>query len=123
MLTPSPDLEVVADVTRSAYIAELQCFLCGSAAGSIETDRKPLPAHGIWHPAVGGRPTPVADWHQLRCNRCGGALCAVSIDVVALQNDSDELRRETPRRGRPPKWLVEQRRRKHEQDATTGQVA
>ena len=26
---------------RLAYLAELQCFMCGSLAGSIETDRKP----------------------------------------------------------------------------------
>ena len=100
-------------MTRTAYIAELQCFLCGSSAGSIETNRKPLPPYGIWHP-TGGPATRVADWHQLRCNRCGGALFAESIDVVARPDDSDELRREVPRRGRPPKWLVEQRRRDRE---------
>jgi hypothetical protein len=26
-------------------------------------------------------------------------------------DESEELRREVPRRGRPPKWLVEERRR------------
>jgi len=108
----------LADVTRTAYVAELQCFLCGSSAGSIETDRKPLPPSGIWHPAADGRPTRVADWHQLRCNRCGGALFAESIDVVARSDDDDALRREVPRRGRPPKWLVEQRRRDRESTET-----
>jgi hypothetical protein len=99
---------------RTAYLAELQCFLCGSLAGSIESDRKPLPAYGVWHPAGGGRAERVADWRQLRCNRCGGALLAESIEAVIRNDDSEELRREIPRRGRPPKWLVEERRRARE---------
>ena len=54
---------------RTAYLAELQCFLCGSLAGSIESDRKPLPPYGVWHPVDGGRPQRVADWRALRCPR------------------------------------------------------
>jgi hypothetical protein len=95
-------------------MAELQCLLCGNPAGSIEADRKPLPAYGIWHPATRGKPSAVADWRQLRCNRCGGALFAESVEVVARPDESEDLRREAPRRGRPPKWLVEQRRRARE---------
>src|SRR5579864_3484012 len=96
---------------RTAYLAELQCFMCGSLAGSLETDRKPLPPYGIWHPADGSRPTRVADWRSLRCNRCGGALYTESVEAIIKHEDADELRREAPRRGRPPKWLVEERRR------------
>ncbi len=99
---------------RTAYRAELQCFLCGSLAGSIETDRKPLPPYGVWHPAGGGRSRRIADWRSLRCPRCGGALYAESIEAVVRHDDADELRREVPRRGRPPKWLVEERRRQRE---------
>jgi hypothetical protein len=46
--------------------------------------------------------------------RCGGALYAESIDAVVRHDANEELRREAPRRGRPPKWLVEQRRRDRE---------
>lgn len=106
---------------RVAYVAELQCFLCGSTAGTIETDRKPLPPYGVWHPAgggagagAGGERQRVADWRQLRCPRCGGALFAESVDAVIRHDAADELRREMPRRGRPPKWLVEERRRQHD---------
>jgi len=96
---------------RTAYLAELQCFLCGSLAGSIESDRKPLPPSGMWHPVGGGRSQRVADWRQLRCPRCGGALFAESVEAVIRHDDNEELRRDTPRRGRPPKWLVEERRK------------
>ena len=99
---------------RTVYLAELQCFLCGTLAGSIESDRKPLPPSGVWRPTDGSAPVRIADWRSLRCNRCGGALYAESIEVVVRPDDSDELRREAPRRGRPPKWLVEERRRRHD---------
>ena len=96
---------------RTRYIAELQCFLCGTPAGIFESDRKPLPAYGFWHPASGNAAQAINDWRQLRCTRCGGALLAESIETVAEPDSDDELRREIPRRGRPPKWLVEERRR------------
>jgi hypothetical protein len=96
---------------RTAYVAELQCFLCGSTAGSIESERKPLPPYGVWQPAGGGARQRVADWHQLRCGRCGGALFAEAVEAIVRHDESEELRREVPRRGRPPKWLVEQRQR------------
>ena len=99
---------------RTAYLAELQCFLCGSLAGSIESDRKPLPPSGIYHPADGSRASRVADWRSLRCNRCGGALYTENVEAVVRHEETDETRREIPRRGRPPKWLVEERRRQRE---------
>ena len=47
----------------------------------------------------------------------GGAL-RVAIPVIAAavvrHEETDETRREIPRRGRPPKWLVEERRRQRE---------
>jgi hypothetical protein len=98
---------------RTVYVAELQCFLCGSLAGSIESDRKPPPPASVWHPADGGAQR-IADWRLLRCNRCGGALLAESIETVIRHNLPEETQREAPRRGRPPKWLIEERRRQSE---------
>src|SRR5947209_2794554 len=100
---------------RTVYTAELQCFLCGSFAGTIECDRTPLPPHGVWRAVGEARPQRVADWRQLRCGRCGGALFAESVEMVQRRDASEELRREVPRRGRPPRWLVEQRRREREE--------
>jgi hypothetical protein len=99
---------------QMVYVAELQCFLCGSLAGSIESEHKTLPARAVWRPYEGGDPVHATDWRQLRCSRCGGALFAESIEAVTRPDQSEELRREVPRRGRPPKWLVEERRRKRD---------
>jgi hypothetical protein len=103
-----------ATTGRTVYLAELQCFLCGSQAGAIESDNKPLPQHGIFHPAQGGPSVRVLDWRSLRCTRCGGALFTENVEAVVRHNDAEAMRREVPRRGRPPKWLVEERRRQRE---------
>src|ERR671935_2921559 len=87
---------------RTAYLAELQCFLCGSLAGSIETDRKPLPPNGVWHPVDGSRPQRVADWRWLRCPRCGGALYAENVEAAVPHARSGVVGREAPRLRRPP---------------------
>jgi hypothetical protein len=100
------------ETERTVYLAELQCFLCGNLAGAIEVDRKPMPPFGIWHSANGSPPQRLADWRSLRCGRCGGALYVESIE--ALVRHEDEAQRPPARRGRPPKWLVEQRRKAHE---------
>src|SRR4051794_41780517 len=87
---------------RTAYLAELQCFLCGSLAGSIETDRKPLPPNGVWHPVGGGRAQRVADWRSLRCPRCGGALYAENVEAGDPPCGRGELPPERTPPRRPP---------------------
>jgi hypothetical protein len=40
------------------------------------------------------------------------------VEIVDRRTEPLEWEDEGPRRGRPPKWLVEQRRRKRESDVT-----
>jgi hypothetical protein len=97
----------------TVFVAEMQCFLCGTLAGAVESDRRPLPAVSTWQPADGG-PRRLVEWRQLRCTRCGGALLAESIEAVVRHTAPEEQPHDAPRRGRPPKWLVEERRQAHD---------
>jgi hypothetical protein len=87
---------------RTFVLVDLKCYLCGAAAGSIERER------GSTVPAMTSR---------LRCSRCGGSLYVDQVEIVDRRIEPLEWEDEGPRRGRPPKWLVEQRRRKRELSA------
>jgi hypothetical protein len=71
--------------------------------GGLDRGR-PQAAASLWRLAPG-------EWE--RSDRCGGALYIESVEALVRTQDS-ELSRQTPRRGRPPKWLIEERRRARE---------
>lgn len=85
---------VCACHARRTYrcLTDLVCTLCSRAVGTVGFDR---PMASIW----------VAP--QLRCSHCGGQFMAGET-VRKVVYTSVPL--EQPRRGRPPRWLVEQRR-------------
>ena len=58
--------------------------------------------------------TPVDDWRRLRCVRCAGPLFLDESDVIIRRTDAYNWLDERPRRGRPPKRLLEERRRERE---------
>jgi hypothetical protein len=64
----------------------------------------------LFQPADKQVATHLRAWWRLRCAVCGGNTTAndVSIRTVRLEPAID-WREVRPRRGRPPKWLVEQR--------------
>ena len=88
---------------RTFVLADLKCFLCGHSAGSIERER------GVAHARL-------AITSRLRCPRCGGAVYVDEVDIIDRRSEPVEWEDDGPRRGRPPKWLVEQRRRKRERE-------
>lgn len=49
------------------------------------------------------------DIRTLRCQRCGGPVYLDELEVVRQRVDHINWRLDEPRRGRPPKWLVELR--------------
>ncbi len=75
------------------YLVELVCMLCSRVVATVVVDQ---PKVSIWVP------------RQLRCRHCGGRpLAGETVRRVVYPS----VPLEQPRRGRPPGWLVEQRRR------------
>jgi hypothetical protein len=101
---------------RTYLLADLKCYLCGAMAGSIERER------GVSGQKVAiersGRVGLIDPWQtaRLRCPRCGGSVYVDQVEIVDRRTEPIEWEDEGPRRGRPPKWLVEQRRRKRERE-------
>jgi hypothetical protein len=57
---------------------------------------------------------PLLDWRRLRCVRCSGPTYLDEADIVTRRFEEHNWLDERPRRGRPPKRLVEERRRQRE---------
>jgi len=103
---------------RTFFVADLKCYMCGSVAGSIESEQS---LSGIGQASQvmlrqAGRESAVqvANWRRLRCDRCGGPLFLDETDVITRRYDEYNWLDERPRRGRPPKRLIEERRRERE---------
>ena len=67
------------------------------------------------------QPVQAVNWKHLRCDRCNGPLFLDETDVVTRRYDNYNWLDERPRRGRPPKRLIEERRR--ERDLLESQAA
>jgi hypothetical protein len=104
---------------QTFFVADLKCYMCGTVSGSIESEQSLTPD------ARGPRPVllrksgesavrQVADWRRERCTRCGGPVYLDESDVVIRRSDPYNWLEERPRRGRPPKRLLEERRRERE---------
>ena len=105
---------------RSFFVADLKCYMCGSVYGSIESEQSLTAAPGIVRPVLlrqpgHDQPVQAVNWKHLRCDRCD------ETDVVTRRYDNYNWLDERPRRGRPPKRLIEERRR--ERDLLESQAA
>jgi hypothetical protein len=87
-------------IVRTFVLTDLKCYMCGATAASIERER--------------GSTVPQVGVGRMRCPRCGGSLYVDQVEIVDRRIEPIEWEDDGPRRGRPPKWLVEQRRRKRE---------
>lgn len=103
---------------RTFFVADLKCYMCGSVAGSIESEQSLTGAslgNGVrLRPAGRDEAVQVASWRHLRCDRCGGPLFLDETDVITRRYEEYNWLDERPRRGRPPKRLIEERRRERE---------
>lgn len=115
------DILINKPLRQTFVVADLKCYLCGNVSGSIEHEQTPAPARGAGAPGPvvlrrPGQKSPIrlADWRRLRCDRCGGPLFLDETDVIVRRTEEYNWTDERPRRGRPPKRLVEERRRERE---------
>jgi hypothetical protein len=119
MTSPEQAISTTKPQRRTFYVADLKCYMCGSVAGSLESEQDfagtPAPGHPVLfrHPGH-AEPTQIAHWQRLRCDRCGGPLFLDETDVITRRYEEYNWLDERPRRGRPPKRLVEERRRERE---------
>ncbi len=117
-------------IRRTFFKADLKCYMCGGVAGSIESEMSFLEAAQSGrsvHLRRAGMPqqaVPVANWRTLRCDRCGGPVFLDEVEVVTRRYEDYNWLDERPRRGRPPKRLIEERRREREMlEAERGRAA
>jgi len=106
-------------IRRTFFVADLKCYMCGSVSGSIESEQSLAVIAHAPRPVTlrqPGQPQPVQvlNWRHLRCDRCGGPLFLDEQEVVTRRYEEYNWLEERPRRGRPPKRLIEQRRRERE---------
>lgn len=106
---------------QTILVADLKCYMCGAVVGSIESDQEPDPnataarSRGVRFRKAGQKDMlPILDWRRLRCDRCGGPTYLDEPDIIVRRVEEYDWMDERPRRGRPPKRLVEERRRERE---------
>ena len=89
--------------------AEVRCIHCGHSSGVIRRDRGDQRAPTTFHGNNGGPVAVIRGLTDLRCDRCGGSVFTDDFEVKYVYPKIDFLD-DRPRRGRPPKRLVELRR-------------
>lgn len=117
------DTQAARPTVQTYLMAEVKCYLCGTTSGSIESEQRSFPRNVTFRPAEAGETRTVQDWRQLRCVRCGGPTYLDEATVVERREEPTNWLEERPRRGRPPKRLVEQRRREQEQHLGSSSAA
>ena len=105
---------------QTVLVADLKCYLCGAVSGAIESEQPeesqaPKPSRNVRYRPVGASESvPLANWRNIHCARCGGPTYLDEPNIVVRRIEDYNWLDERPRRGRPPKRLVEERRRERE---------
>jgi len=109
---------------QTVMVADVKCYLCGTISGSIESEEPqvarvgrgtPTPGHSVRYRLVGASEAePHVDWRNIRCVRCGGPTYLDEPNIITRRIEEYNWLDERPRRGRPPKRLVEERQRERE---------
>ena len=97
------------DAIASFLEAEVKCYHCGHSSGILRRQRGVPNAPTVFLGKQDSPPIAVRNLTALRCSRCRGSVYTDEFDVRYLYPKVDFLA-DQPRRGRPPKKLVELRR-------------
>jgi hypothetical protein len=89
--------------------AEVHCFHCGHISGHLRRDQGPAGGPTAFLPADGTPTRVVRSLTEIRCARCQGSVFTDDFETRYVYPKVDFFD-EQPRRGRPPKRLVELRR-------------
>jgi hypothetical protein len=93
------------------FVAEITCLLCARPVGTTRSNRWPPIGPILFQPADSNSANLLLAWWRVRCEMCGGNTAATELTTRTVRVEQPiDWRAERPRRGRPPKWLVEQRR-------------
>ena len=105
---------MVTDSISRFYEAEATCMHCGRVGGVLRSVRLGPAAGALFVPADGGPAAKVGSLAAVHCSRCGGPLYAGAFEPWYAFKPAD-IPIDQPRRGRPPRWLVDARRRAAEE--------
>ena len=94
------------DVIATYLEAEVYCYHCGHGSGVLRRDRSTPGAPMLYSEHTGGTRI-VRRMTDLRCGHCKGPVYADAFEVRHVYRRLDP-KIDRPRRGRPPKWPVEQ---------------
>ena len=94
--------------------AEVRCYHCGHTSGVIRRSQESRYAPAVYVGSDGAPGAPVKALTDLRCSRCQGSVYTDDFEVRYIYPKVDFLDDDRPRRGRPPKRLVELRRSREE---------
>ncbi len=118
MLAPEPAQPVQSSSSASPsaryqriFVVEITCLLCARPVGTARSNQWPPNAPISFQPADSLSATMLLTWWRVRCTVCGGNTAAREVATRTIRIDQPiDWRADPPRRGRPPKWLVERRR-------------
>ena len=99
------------DNIRRFAEAEVRCYHCGRVAGSLREELGVRGSVPTFRASVGRPEMLIRTLACLRCTRCSGSLYIDHLEVVE-RFDIAAGSVERPRRGRPPKRLLEVGERK-----------
>jgi hypothetical protein len=104
---PSP---LPPPVRRRLFVAEIVCLLCGRETGTAVSEHWPPTGPILFQPPDAETVSLVRAWWRIRCTVCGGNTAAAELTARSIRIEpAIDWRSDRPRRGRPPKSLVEQR--------------